>query len=244
MQKLILLFISIYGFNASCEIHKEDIEMFKYFYISEVGNSIKQISPTQLINVIERLKMTKGGLGHIWTAGNGGSATIASHLAHNLTWDATREYDSDDKISASCFNDHASEITARANDLNYCYVFSSLLQDKAKNGDVLIVISGSGESDNIIKALKQAKLMGISSIAIAKKGSSATNIADLPIEIDSKDQQILEDTAHILMHMIVRSLNVGIGNKDASFLLKDIACLKMKCALNIKAESEIGSPKK
>ncbi|MBT4963917.1 MAG: SIS domain-containing protein [Francisellaceae bacterium] len=248
-SSIITIIFSLYSITSQANVdlyepYRDSMINFKQSYAEKVNYSINQIDLEQMGNVINRLAETKGKKGHIWTAGNGGSGTTASHLAHNLTWDATRDYPEEKTIGATCLNEMHAEITARGNDTHYSYAFATLLKDKGRPNDVFIGVSGSGKSDNILKAFIQAKNSKITSIAIAKKGSPAIRYADFAIEIDSDDQQVLEDTGHIIMHMLVRSLHVILGEKDGSELNTEIACLKSKTQRNQELADVMGMPTK
>jgi phosphoheptose isomerase len=97
----------------------------------------------------------------IYTMGNGGSAAIANHAAHNLNWDASGGVSNDLKLSAFSFAEMATDVLARGNDRASAYVFSTLIESHLQPGDVVIGISASGESDNVVKAFERVSQRNI-----------------------------------------------------------------------------------
>ena len=94
-----------------------------------------------------------------------------------------------------------------ANDLGYDYIFSEQLAVQAQAGDLLITLSGSGNSANIVRALEQAKVMGLKSYAILGfTGGRCRELADVPIHFPINDMQIAEDLQLIVGHMMMQWL--------------------------------------
>ena len=111
-------------------------------------------------------------------------------------------------------------MTCLANDEGYEQVFSLQLAVLAQKGDVLIAFSGSGNSPNIVKALEEAKTIGMTSYAVlGYSGGKAKALADVPIHVAIDDMQISEDAQTIIGHMLMQWLSAQRG---------DIATLKAK----------------
>lgn len=196
-------------------------------YSEKVTVAMRRLDIEIFAQAVDAIYLTRGR-GQIFTAGNGGSATIADHLAHNLNWDSSALVLPGEKLSARCLNIDSSEVTARGNDRHFAYSFATMLGNHARRGDVFVAISASGNSDNIIKALKQARLLNLTSIFIGRPESLAKEEANICITIDSDDQQIVEDVSQSVVHMIIRALGVKLNNLDKSALLTDIAHLRDK----------------
>ena len=99
-------------------------------------------------------------------------------------------------------------ITCLANDVGYESIFSEQLAVQGQSGDLLIVLSGSGNSPNIIKVLGQAKPMGIKSFAIlGYSGGRSKSLADVAIHFPVDDMQISEDMQLVVGHMIMQWLS-------------------------------------
>jgi D-sedoheptulose 7-phosphate isomerase len=107
-------------------------------------------------------------------------------------------------------------LTCLANDEGYDKVFSLQLAVLARRRDVLIVLSGSGNSPNIVAALEQAREIGMISYAVlGHSGGQAKQIADIPIHFDVDDMQISEDAQVIVGHMLTQWLRGQRGSIDA-----------------------------
>lgn len=210
-------------------------------YVSNLTETLTKINIEQFATAVNLLAGTAGKT-QILTMGNGGSGTIADHMAHNLNWDASNQMRAGQKLSARCLNTEASEITARGNDRNQAFVFATQLENHAHVGDVIVALSGSGNSDNIVKALDRAKDMGITTIFIGPPNSKSGERATLTIPIVSDDQQIVEDATHVTMHMFIRALKVRLGGLDQKALSEDVASLRTKSSGVESLSSQLGLP--
>jgi D-sedoheptulose 7-phosphate isomerase len=102
---------------------------------------------------------------------------------------------------------NASVLTCLANDISYAEVFSTQLQALSNTGDLLVVISGSGNSPNVIRALEEAKHLGLKSYALLGfDGGRCKGLADVPIHFPIDDMQLVEDIHMIVGHMLMKSL--------------------------------------
>ena len=116
----------------------------------------------------------------IWIMGNGGSASTAEHFETDLHF--VRHGKNVTSVRACAITSNSSLITAISNDIGYENVFSHQLLRKATKGDLCILISASGNSDNVIKAANLARDMGLTSIAISGfDGGALLKIADLSL---------------------------------------------------------------
>ena len=142
---------------------------------------------------------------NVFLCGNGGSAANAIHLANDFVhplWKARR---SGMRVSALAAN--AATLTGIANDEGFAEVFAMQLAAQARAGDVLIVLSGSGNSSNVIRAIEQAKTMSIRTYAIVGySGGRAKAMADVAIHVAVDDMQIAEDMQLIVGHVIMQWL--------------------------------------
>ena len=146
---------------------------------------------------------------HVFICGNGGSAGNAIHLANDFIYGIGVSKSGDSKVglNVEALSANPAVLTCLANDTGYENIFSKQLITKAIPGDLLIVLSGSGNSPNIIKALEIAKELGIKSYAIiAFDGGKSKLIADVPIHFSINDMQIAEDTQLIIGHLCMQWL--------------------------------------
>jgi D-sedoheptulose 7-phosphate isomerase len=141
----------------------------------------------------------------VFLCGNGGSAGNAIHLANDFLYGVSKTFGSGLKVSALPAN--SSVLTCLANDMGYDAIFSMQIAVQASRGDVLIALSGSGNSPNILKALEQAKVMGMKTFAIlGYSGGKAKSMADVPIHFAVDDMQISEDMQLVVGHMVMQWL--------------------------------------
>ncbi len=144
----------------------------------------------------------------VFLCGNGGSSGNASHLANDLLYGIARQTGAGMKVNALTTN--ISVITCLANDVGYEHIFSEQLAVQANRGDLLIVLSGSGQSPNIVKVLEQAKEMGVRSYAIlGYSGGRSKSLADVAIHFPIDDMQISEDLQLIVGHMVIQWLSAN-----------------------------------
>jgi len=141
----------------------------------------------------------------VFICGNGGSAGNAMHLANDFLYGISKTRGSGLRVNALPAN--SSVLTCLANDEGYDEIFSLQLAVQGRPGDVLIVLSGSGNSPNILKALAQAKTSGLRTYAIlGYTGGKAKAMADVAIHFPVDDMQISEDLQLIAGHMIMQWL--------------------------------------
>lgn len=155
----------------------------------------------------------------VFICGNGGSAGNAMHIANDLLYGISKEIGKGLKIHALSSN--SSVITCLANDEGYEQIFSHQLAVLGEAKDVLIVLSGSGNSANILNALKVAKEKSILTFGIlGYGGGKAKEITDFPIVFPIMDMQISEDLQTIVFHMITQWLyNVFRDDRNNNFAL-------------------------
>jgi D-sedoheptulose 7-phosphate isomerase len=141
----------------------------------------------------------------VFLAGNGGSGGNANHLSNDFLYALSKTPGSGLRVHSLSAN--PSVITCLANDEGYDRVFSLQLAVLARKGDVLIALSGSGNSPNIIRALHEARTIGMTSYAVLGfSGGKAKAIADVPIHFHIDDMQISEDAQMIVGHMMMQWL--------------------------------------
>ncbi|WP_232824616.1 SIS domain-containing protein [Algibacillus agarilyticus] len=167
--------------------------------LSETDWSSVEIFADKLKSVIK----TKN---HLYICGNGGSAGNAMHLANDFLYGVSPNLANALKVEALSAN--SSVLTCLGNDLGYDSIFSRQLKVKAEKGDLLLVLSGSGNSSNIIKAIEEAKIKGMYTVGILGfDGGKAKEILDMPIHFDINDMQISEDLQLIVGHMLMKLLS-------------------------------------
>lgn len=163
---------------------------------------------------VELLKAWKQGRS-IFIFGNGGSAGNAIHLANDFIYGAGKSLGKGLRVEALCAN--SAVITCLGNDVGYEDIFSKQIEVKGMKGDIVIALSGSGNSKNIIKALTVANDMGLHTFAILGfDGGESKAIAKTPIHFNVNDMQISEDiqlvVGHICMQWLSTQPSLGLNN--------------------------------
>ena len=148
----------------------------------------------------------------IYICGNGGSAGNAIHLANDFIYGAGVSNGGGLRVEALSAN--AAVITCLANDVGYDRIYSEQLKVKGNSGDILIVLSGSGNSPNIVKALEVGNTLKMKTFAILGfNGGRCKEIAKYPIHFEIDDMQIAEDLQLIVGHICMQWLcNQKISN--------------------------------
>ena len=151
--------------------------------------------------------------GRIFTMGNGGHCNTAAHMINDL---AKHTVSSDNKqavvaqqfrFRTLCLNDSASFVTGIGNDMGFDQIFSEQVANWAEPGDVVLGISGSGNSKNILRAFEEARKRGATTICFCGfEGGKARDLADLCIVVPCHKMVQVEDVHLIISHMIADEL--------------------------------------
>jgi D-sedoheptulose 7-phosphate isomerase len=178
-------------------------------YFERVNVLIKGIQKSELLNVLDEIKKVKSYGGKILIIGNGGSAALASHFAADLgSGSLLRGLD----YPIISLVDNIPVITAAANDYGYENIFARQLINIAKSGDLLMIISSSGNSNNLIEASKAARKIGMKIIGIVGfDGGEIGRLSDFKIHVQSKVGEYgqVEDLHSIILHSVALNLRAG-----------------------------------
>jgi len=140
--------------------HFKESKNFKIFakkYIDYLSNSLKDLDLDSLDEIRKELEIVKRKKKTIFVFGNGGAAATAITIANDLGFDIMKKSKSKKTFNIVCLNENQSVITAIANDTGYENIFLNQLKIKFKKGDIAIILSVSGNSNNLIKAAKWLK---------------------------------------------------------------------------------------
>ena len=176
--------------------------------------NVKQliINDKALVEKIDKAAMMcveslKNG-GKIHFCGNGGSAADAQHLAAELSG---RFYYDRPPLNAEALHVNTSYLTAVANDYSYDLVYARMLRASAKNGDVLVGISTSGNSANILKAIDVAKQIGVKTIGMTgETGGKMAEVCDILINVPSKCTPRIQESHIMIGHIICEIIEAAI----------------------------------
>jgi D-sedoheptulose 7-phosphate isomerase len=154
---------------------------------------------------IEMIKAAFEGGKKIITCGNGGSASTASHYITD--WNKMVNLATGKKFRGVSLCDNVGLITAYANDLSYADVFSGQIDALMDEGDLLVAVSGSGNSPNVIKAIESARSAGGRVLGVVGyDGGKMMPLCDHSIWVPSFDMQLCEDVHLMFGHMVMKTL--------------------------------------
>ena len=171
-------------------------------YVDEEIRLLKELDVTLVNELLKELVSAYEKEATVYVFGNGGSASTASHMANDFN-KGISEY-TDKKFRICCLNDNVPTVLAIANDIGYEDIFSFQLRNKVKPGDLVIGISGSGNSQNVINALTYAKEQGAKIIGwVGFDGGGVSKITDLTFHVPVGNMQLVEDMHLILNHLMM-----------------------------------------
>jgi D-sedoheptulose 7-phosphate isomerase len=170
-------------------------------YRTEVQKAIDAIDTSRVQRAIDAMAQARDAGRHIFVCGNGGSASTASHFACDIVKGAS--YNRKQRFKIMALTDQLPTLTAYANDVSYDCVFVEQLKNFAGRGDLLIAISGSGNSPNVVRAVEYANSIGCNTIALTgRDGGKVGPIANLNIQVPVPHMGRIEDAHMIVCHMI------------------------------------------
>ena len=189
--------------RLNCRFNLETIGAHVKGYANALSKALLSIDCHQLDLAIAEIESVRMRHARLWVAGNGGSAAIADHLL--CDWVKGTFTPSQKPIHVHSLVSDTALLTACANDFGYDASFSRQIEMQAQPGDVLICISSSGNSANILAALRQASSMGLKTIALTGfSGGEAVKLADISLHVAVHNYGIVEDCHQILMHNIAQ----------------------------------------
>lgn len=178
-----------------------DMQTWITNYVKAQKAALDSIPTSTVGQVIERFQQALREDRQIFVFGNGGSAANASHFVTDLGKGASDKLTR--RFRCLTLNDNVSWMTALGNDYAYEDIFVRQLENYGRKGDLVLALSVSGNSPNVVKAMEWAKKNGLYSIALvgAKRGRMA-ELADLPVAVDSTHYGRVEDAEMGICHMI------------------------------------------
>ncbi|MCL2305295.1 MAG: SIS domain-containing protein [Planctomycetaceae bacterium] len=163
---------------------------------------ISEIDLTALSQAVELVGKTYAADKQIFTAGNGGSAAVAVHLAADFGKNVAGPNDKPPRILTLCAN--VSAITALANDCGYETVFEGQLRNLMRPGDLVVLISAGGNSPNVVKAAQYAKANGAAVLGLTGfDGGELQKLSDVNLHVPSRCYEIVEDVHSFFSHALV-----------------------------------------
>lgn len=170
-------------------------------YLSELKAAVDTVDLSQVVKAIEWFKEARDNGRHIFVCGNGGSAMTASHFVTDLLKGAS--YNRERRFRILALTESLATITAYANDVSYECVFSEQLKNFAQPGDLVMAISGSGDSPNVVCAIEYANSIGCRTLALTgRSGGKLGPLAQLNIQVSEPHMGRIEDAHMVICHMI------------------------------------------
>ena len=170
-------------------------------YAEEVSRALDSINPSSISRSVQAIDNAVKSNSTIWVFGNGGSAATASHFCVDLSKGAALR--SSGIIRAIPLMDLIPIQTAWSNDLSYADAMAMSLKHQAREGDLVIIISGSGNSQNILNVVQMAHKLDLEVIGMTGfDGGKVSELLDIEIHVSSIDMQVVEDCHHTICHFI------------------------------------------
>jgi D-sedoheptulose 7-phosphate isomerase len=170
-------------------------------YLSNLGTLLPKLDQEKIAQAISWMRETRDIGNTIYICGNGGSASIASQMVVDIVKGASFKKKARFKMLG--LTDSIATITAYANDEGYETVFVEQLKNYAQPGDILMAISGSGNSANVLNAVEYANSVGCKTIGYTTgEGGKLKDLVELPLLVPSNHMGRLEDCFFILTHIL------------------------------------------
>ena len=186
-------------------------------YLDRLRAAIDDLPLDRLEQLGETLMRAYRNGKRVFVLGNGGSASTSSHMAADMAKNTISANMRRFRILS--LNDNMAMMTALANDLRYENVFVEQLEHFIEPGDVLIAISGSGRSENVLRAMRYARGQSAEVVALLGfDGGSAVELADLAIVVSSDDYGVIEDVHLVINHILVESFRSRL-NEDRPWVV-------------------------
>lgn len=180
-------------------------------YFTDLQQVLNTMDTTTISDFINLMKEAAANGKKVYICGNGGSASTASHFAGDYN-KGLKDYNFD----FICLSDNIPAMMAIANDISYDEIFRYQLKNKLTKDDIVIGISGSGNSKNVVLALEYALGCGAYTVGVTGyDGGKVKKLCDLSIHFPINDMQVVEDLHLILNHMTMRILKEEKDNENS-----------------------------
>lgn len=189
------------------------VDQYLQEYARTLHDALLSVDNNQIIAATETLRKAYLTNKNVFVCGNGGSAAISDHFHCDHSKGVC--YDTGLKPKIQSLSSNISTVTAIANDFSYDEIFAYQLQMKAFPGDVLVTVSSSGNSPNIIRAIEEAKKLNMIVIALSGfNGGESAKLADIVLHVKEDNYGIVEDAHQSLMHVMAQFIRLSHINKS------------------------------
>ncbi len=174
-------------------------------YINLVKETLDKLKHEAIADAADAFFDTYQKGGNIYVFGNGGSGATASHVAGDFLKGAS--YGLDKRFKMICLNDNIASMMAIANDIGYEDIFIEPLKNFIGPDDLVVGISGSGNSENVVRALRYAKTRGTKTLALSGfNGGKIAEIADISVHAPVKDMEVCEDVHMVIFNILKKEM--------------------------------------
>ena len=176
-------------------------------YLNRVCQDIQSMDPAQIEAVSELIEAAYDEGRFVFIIGNGGSGANASHFCEDLAKCTLRDFESQKRLKVLSLTDNAAAIMAWGNDEGYDRIFVEQLKNLASPGDLLLAISGSGNSPNILKAVEWANRRGLITVGLTGfGGGELRGLARHVVHAGVDDMGIAESLHQVIFHWVIDDL--------------------------------------
>jgi D-sedoheptulose 7-phosphate isomerase len=186
-------------------------------YLARVCEEIGRLDVASVVNVSDVIERAYDAGRFVFIIGNGGSGANASHLCEDLAKCTLRDFEDQKRLKVLSLTDNTAGIMAWANDEGYERIFVEQLKNLASRGDVLLAISGSGNSPNILRAVEWAEAEGLETIGFTGfSGGKLRELARHKLHVGIDDMGIVESLHQVVFHWLIDDLNRRFGERFVS----------------------------
>jgi D-sedoheptulose 7-phosphate isomerase len=184
-------------------------------YIELVKSTLDALDAKALESLVEAFHSTYEKGGNIYTMGNGGSGASASHAAGDFLKGAS--YGLDKRFRMICLNDNLPSMMAIANDIGWESIFVEPLKNFLSPNDLVIGISGSGNSKNVVNAIEYANEQGATTVAMSGfKGGKISQIATIDVHAPVMDMEVTEDVHMVIFNIVKKQMMARLMGDNPS----------------------------
>ena len=188
-----------------------NVKQFATYYIRDLKDVLERLNLNQLEKVVALILHAYHKEQRIFTMGNGGSGSTASHFACDINKGCCMDLDK--KFKMICLNDNVPTVLALSNDISYDVVFEEQLKNFFCPGDLVIGISGSGNSENVLRAVRYAGANGGKTIGFSGfSGGQLAQLVEVPLVAEVDDMQKVEDLHLVVVHMIMQTVYASLND--------------------------------
>ena len=185
-------------------------DSFTQEFIDKVRTTLSEVKIAEMEEVVQTLKRAYENGKTVFVMGNGGSAASASHLACDLRYAEKKHR----RFRVVCLNDNTSLLTALANDLGYEEIYKGQLQQLINSGDVVVALSVSADSKNVVKAAEFARQKGAVVVGFfGSGGGQAQAVADLHVTVSDSDFPVVESVQSVLTQVVAAAFRRCVGEQ-------------------------------